>query len=120
MSRADVQRIADHLGLTYEHTLEEYVVRRPSADGHNVGFLRKTSDDIADPCVFLKGDRSGKYYCGIYQARPHDCRAVTPIGCQDVDQTIPRNRPNPVGPPFVPDARVLQRAKRKSGKRPSR
>ncbi len=36
------------------------------------------------------GSRSGRYYCGIYPARPHDCRDFTPIGCDDVDETLPR------------------------------
>ena len=33
------------------------------------------------------GSRSGRYYCGIYEARPHDCREFTPIGCDDVDES---------------------------------
>jgi Fe-S-cluster containining protein len=105
VNRADVQRIADHLGLTYDQVMKEYVIARESADGYNVGWLRKVSDDVADKCVFLKGPRSGKYYCGIYEARPHDCGAFTPIGCQDVDESLPRRGQYVVGSPFVPKRR---------------
>lgn len=102
VNRADVQRIANHLGLSYEETMREYVVPRESADGYVVGWLRKVSDDVADKCVFLKGSRSGRYYCGIYEARPHDCREFTPIGCQDVDESLSRRGSYVVGEPFRP------------------
>lgn len=102
VNAADVQRIADHLGLTYEEVMADYVNARSSADGYNVGWLRKKGEDITDECVFLKGPRSGKFYCGIYEARPHDCRAFTPIGCQDVDEALPRGGKYVVGEPFRP------------------
>ncbi|MGH7738163.1 MAG: YkgJ family cysteine cluster protein [Candidatus Tyrphobacter sp.] len=102
VSEADVRRIAQHLGLRYETVMREYVVRRPSADGHYVGWLRKVSDDLADQCVFLKGDRSGRHYCGIYAARPGDCREFTPIGCQDVDESLSHRRTLKIGPAFQP------------------
>ena len=102
VNKADVQRIADHLGMTYAEVMKEYVVPRESADGFNVGWLRKVTDDVADKCVFLKGPRSGKYYCGIYEARPHDCGAFTPIGCDDVDTSLARRGAYVVGAPFAP------------------
>ncbi len=102
VNKADVQRIADHFGMTYAAVMKEYVVPRESADGFNVGWLRKVSDDISDKCVFLKGPRSGKYYCGIYEARPHDCGAFTPIGCDDVDASLPKRGSYVVGAPFSP------------------
>ena len=105
VSGSDVQRIADHLGMTYEDVMTEYVVPRESADGSYVGWLRKVTDDVADKCVFLMGSRSGKYYCGIYEARPHDCRAFTPIGCEDVDTSLPRGGKYVVGAPFKPKHR---------------
>jgi Fe-S-cluster containining protein len=105
VNRADVQRIADHFGMTYEETMNEYVVARESADGFNVGWLRKVSDDVADKCVFLKGSGSGKYYCGIYDFRPHDCGAFTPIGCQDVDESLSHRGKYHVGEPFKPKRR---------------
>jgi Fe-S-cluster containining protein len=101
----DVQRIAEHFGMTVDEVTSEYVVARPSADGYVVGWLRKVTDDVADRCVFLKGSRSGKHYCGIYDARPHDCRDFTPIGCQDVDTSLPRRGSYPVGPAFQPKRR---------------
>jgi len=112
VSRADVQRIADHLNMSYAEALRDYVVQRLSADGHYVGYLRKVTDDIASQCVFLKGTRSGKYYCGIYSARPGDCREFTPIGCEDVDDSLPRKGSYPVGPPFVPRHGGLRNGRR--------
>jgi Fe-S-cluster containining protein len=109
VSKADVQRIADHLGMTYDETLREYVVERPSADGYTVGWLRKISDDIADRCVFLMGSRSGRHYCGIYPARPGDCREFTPIGCEDVDTSLPRQSSFKIGPAFQPKRRNRKR-----------
>jgi len=100
VSRADVQRIADHLGLTYTQVMDEYIIARESADGYNVGWVRKTTEDVTDNCVFLKGGKSGKYYCGIYEARPGDCRDFTPIGCQDVDTSLKNGRMFKVGAPF--------------------
>ena len=108
VSRADVQRIADHLNLSYDEVMQEYVVARESADGYNVGWLRKVdangkySVDAAHKCVFLMGARSGRYYCGIYPARPHDCAAFTPIRCDDVDTSLPRRTDPKIGPPFRP------------------
>jgi Fe-S-cluster containining protein len=105
VSAKDVQRIADHLQLSYDEVMREYVVARPSADNAYVGWLQKVSDDIADKCKFLMGPRSGKYYCGIYEARPHDCGAFTPIGCEDVDTSLPRGGGYKVGAPFRPKHR---------------
>jgi len=114
VSRSDVQRIADHLGMTYADTMREYIVERPSADGFHVGWVRKVSDDIADNCVFLMGNRSGRYYCGIYEARPHDCRDFSPIGCDDVDETIDRKGNFKVGAAFAPKVRPGRIKKRRS------
>lgn len=113
VSRADVQRIADHLGMSYDEVMAEYVVPRESADGYVVGWLRKVTDDVADKCVFLMGSRSGKYYCGIYAARPHDCRAFTPVGCQDVDWSLPRHGKYKTGEPFKPKRRRATNGKKR-------
>ncbi|MBC5809328.1 MAG: YkgJ family cysteine cluster protein [Candidatus Eremiobacteraeota bacterium] len=105
VSKADVQRIADHFKMSYKDAFDEYVVPRTSADGFSVGYLRKVTDDIASKCIFLKGSGSGKYYCGIYSARPHDCGAFTPVGCDDVDTKIKRNSGFAPGSPFGPKDR---------------
>jgi len=110
VNKADVQRIADHLGMKYDDVVREYVNKRESADGFIVGWLKKDGDEITDKCVFLKGDRSGRYYCGIYDGRPHDCRQFTPIGCDDVDAALTHKRKFVPGSPFKPAAR-------RSGKR---
>jgi Fe-S-cluster containining protein len=111
VTRADVQRIANRFGITYQEALDEYVVKRDSADGYVVGYLKKVTDDISSQCVFLKGSGSGRYYCGIYDSRPHDCGAFTPIGCEDVDASLRHDRKFVPGSPFQPKPRPS--AKRK-------
>ena len=114
VNRSDVQRLAEHLGMTYEDVLATYVVQRESADGFVVGWLKKVDDegDLSEnaehKCVFLMGSRSGKYYCGVYEGRPSDCRAFTPVGCQDVDWSLPRHGRYKTGEPFRPKRRHLQ------------
>jgi Fe-S-cluster containining protein len=102
VSRADIQRIADYFEIAYDEAVDQYVVQRPSADGFYVGYLRKISEKIADQCIFLKGSASGRHYCGIYEARPHDCRAFTPIDCDDVDKSLRHDRKFAPGSPFGP------------------
>jgi Fe-S-cluster containining protein len=109
VSKADVKRIADHFGMTYNDVMDEYIVKRPSADGYHVGWVRKITEDLNDKCVFLMGNKSGKYYCGIYEARPHDCGDFTPIGCDDVDSDLPRKSNFKVGPEFQPNPRRRRR-----------
>ncbi|MEO6912614.1 MAG: YkgJ family cysteine cluster protein [Candidatus Baltobacteraceae bacterium] len=104
VSNTDLQRLADHLGMSPKETLDEYIVKRPSADRYHVGWIRKVTEDITDQCVFLKGSQ-GRYYCGVYEGRPDDCRDFTPIGCQDVNEDLPRDRPLKIGPPFQPKHR---------------
>lgn len=112
VSKADVQRIADHLGMSYGDVMREYIEERPSADGFYVGWVRKITDDLASNCVFLKGNKSGHYYCGIYEGRPGDCREFTPIGCEDVDESLPRKSNFKVGPPFQPKRRHGKKRRR--------
>ena len=109
VSRSDVERIAAHLHMTPQEVLDEYVVKRPSADGYHLGYLRKVTDDIADQCVFLKEARPGKFYCGIYEGRPADCRDFSPIGCDDVNKDLPRDKPLKFGAPFQPKQRKNSR-----------
>jgi Fe-S-cluster containining protein len=118
VSKEDVQRIADHLGLTYAQTLKDYVNVRHSADGFNVGWLKKIdNDDITSKCVFLKGSGSGHYYCGIYEGRPHDCEDFTPIGCDDVDADLKHGGEYKVGSPFQPRHQGTSSRNGKHGKR---
>jgi Fe-S-cluster containining protein len=105
VSRPDVERIAAHLHMTPQEVLDEYVVKRTSADGYHLGYLRKVTDDIADQCVFLKESRPGRFYCGIYEGRPADCRDFTPIGCDDVNKDLPRDKVLKIGAPFQPKRR---------------
>jgi hypothetical protein len=55
------------------------------------------------------GPRSGRYYCGIYPARPSDCRDFTPIGCEDVDTALPRETAWKIGAAFQPKRRSTRR-----------
>jgi Fe-S-cluster containining protein len=102
VSREDVERIGKFLNMSPKDVMDEYIVKRKSADGYYVGWVRKITDDVADQCVFLKESRPGRYYCGIYEARPGDCRDFTPIGCQDVNENIRHDKPIKVGAPFTP------------------
>jgi Fe-S-cluster containining protein len=105
VSREDVERIARFLQMTPAQVMDEYIVKRRSADGYYVGWVRKVTDDVTDQCVFLKESRPGRYYCGIYEGRPGDCRDFTPIGCQDVHTGIRHGSAFKIGPPFAPKRR---------------
>ncbi|HEX3469128.1 MAG TPA: YkgJ family cysteine cluster protein [Candidatus Elarobacter sp.] len=123
VSRADVQRIADRFGMTYDEAMKEYVVARDSADGYVVGWLRKVDDDggysqdAKHKCVFLMGSRSGRYYCGIYDSRPSDCAEFTPIGCDDVDEDLAHGGAYKVGRPFEPRHRSKNGVPGSNGRR---
>jgi len=113
VSKPDVDRIAAHLQLTPQQVLDDYVVQRKSADGYHLGYLRKVTDDVADQCVFLKEAKPGRFYCGIYEGRPADCRDFTPIGCTDVNEALPRDKPIKIGAPFQPKQRNRNGSRRK-------
>jgi Fe-S-cluster containining protein len=102
VSREDIQRIAQYLGLSFQDVMNDYIVKRKSADGYYLGWIRKVTEDVADQCVFLKESRPGRYYCGIYAARPGDCREFTPIGCADVNTELAHDKAIKIGPPFQP------------------
>lgn len=102
VSRKDVERIAQYLKMSPKEVMDEYIVKRKSADGYYVGWVRKVTDDITDQCVFLKEAAKDRFYCGIYEARPGDCRDFTPIGCQDVNEDLPRDKAIKIGGPFQP------------------
>ena len=109
VSRPDLERMASFLDMSPQEVLDEYVVKRPSADGYHLGYVRKVTDDIADQCVFLKEASPGRYYCGIYSARPADCRDFSPIGCDDVNESLSRGKAIKIGPPFQPKRRKTRR-----------
>jgi len=52
-----------------------------------------------------KGSGSGHYYGGVYEGRPHDCGEFTPIGCDDVNKDLPRDKALKIGAPFQPKQR---------------
>lgn len=114
VSHGDLERMAQFLHMTPRQVMDEYVVPRKSADGYYVGWVKKVTDDVADQCVFLKESRPGRYYCGIYEARPGDCRDFTPIGCADVNESIPHDRPIKIGAPFEPKRRSRSKARRRA------
>ena len=89
-----------------------------SADGFSVGWLKKVdekgaiSEDARAQVRVPDGSKSGKYYCGIYEARPADCAAFTPIGCEDVDSSLNRRGDYKVGRPFEPNRKRAARSGR--------
>jgi Fe-S-cluster containining protein len=71
VSRADIRRLAKYLGLTVREFEEKHIVEK----------TRKGEKRIKrgyDACQFLKGNR----LCGVYEARPKDCRGYV---CWDQD-----------------------------------
>lgn len=71
VSRADIRRLAKHLGLTVREFEEKHIVEK----------TRKGEKRIKrgyDACQFLTGNR----LCGVYEARPKDCRGYV---CWDQD-----------------------------------
>ena len=121
VNREDVARMASHFGMTFDEFMDEYVVKRESADGFTVGWLRKVdekgerSEDAVHKCVFLMGNKSGRHYCGIYDVRPFDCGAFTPVGCDDVDWSLPRHGAYKVGKPYEHKRRATNANARTSG-----
>lgn len=60
---ADIERIADSLGMTPEAVAQQYTVPDPEAPAQR---LLKSGKD---GCIFLDGS-----LCTVYQARPRTCR----------------------------------------------
>ena len=63
VSRADVEKIARHLGYSPEHVIAQYT--EPDPDAPTMHILQSTKEG----CVFLDGN-----LCTIYEARPKACR----------------------------------------------
>lgn len=71
--RADIRRLAKHLGLTVREFEEKHIVEK-TRKGEK---LIKSGDRT---CQFLGADRR----CTVYSARPRDCREYV---CWDQDDT---------------------------------
>ncbi len=73
VSRADIRRLAKHLGLTVREFEEKHIVEvtRKGIKRIKSGF---------NVCQFLAADRT----CTVYKARPTDCRGYV---CWDQDDT---------------------------------
>jgi Fe-S-cluster containining protein len=59
-NKADIHRIAKHLGMTYQEYIDTYL----EIDEDNGDYMNKSV-----PCQFLKPDNK----CAIYAVRPRDC-----------------------------------------------
>lgn len=59
--KADVKRIAKHLGMTFQQYYDKYLEREEGSKD----YLNKST-----PCQFLRKDNK----CGIYRIRPADCK----------------------------------------------
>ncbi len=62
LTREDRKRMAEHLNLPLREFTKKYCDRTQ-------GFYHLKEDSERPECIFLKGNR-----CGIYQARPTQCR----------------------------------------------
>lgn len=65
---ADVQRLADYLGISAPDFIERYTTPYPFDESR---LLRQENGG----CVFLQSDDSGRSSCAVYPARPDACRA---------------------------------------------
>lgn len=72
VSRADIRRLARFLGLTVRAFEAAHIVERTRKGSKRI----KGADRV---CQFLREDRM----CGVYEARPHDCRGYVCWNQQD-------------------------------------
>ncbi|MEO9188781.1 MAG: YkgJ family cysteine cluster protein [Acetobacteraceae bacterium] len=72
VSRADIRRLARHLGLTVRAFEAKHIVERTRKGSKRI----KTGHGV---CQFLREDRM----CGVYEARPRDCRGYVCWNQQD-------------------------------------
>jgi uncharacterized protein len=70
MSDEEVHRLAAHLNLSLEQTVKKYI---RSINGR-LSLKERRDEKGQYPCVFLTETAPGKRGCGIYQARPLQCR----------------------------------------------
>ena len=67
---ADIRRLARHFGVSEKFAREKYTKR---GDDENPRVLRHTADEhFGTTCMFLNKETRN---CGVYEARPHICRA---------------------------------------------
>lgn len=75
----DVERIADHLGISEKELWEKYLepgVRSWNRKDAMIRRLRKAGCE--GECVFLRAKSSTESVCGIYEARAQVCRDYSP------------------------------------------
>ncbi|MEM8874378.1 MAG: YkgJ family cysteine cluster protein [Planctomycetota bacterium] len=80
ISDEEVTRLAEHLGLSREVTVRKYcrtINGKLSLKERKVGFGKYD-------CIFLTGEPGGKRGCGIYEARPLQCR-TWPFWPENID-----------------------------------
>jgi hypothetical protein len=102
VSRADIRRLAKHLGMTVPAFEAKHIVEK----------TRKGEKRIKsgyDTCQFLKND----HLCGVYEARPKDCRGY--VCWNQEDDTVFRFAQ--VYQISVSKLRKLESAERKKGER---
>lgn len=72
VAAADIDRLADYLGMTHHCFIEAYTAAYPFDD--EVRLLRRDGS----ACTFLRKDEHGRASCAVHEARPVACRVWTP------------------------------------------
>jgi Fe-S-cluster containining protein len=84
----DISRIAENLNITEKQFQTKYLLpNRFSWNRHN-GVLKKAAIEEGEDrqyCVFLKREKSGFYFCDIYQYRPEVCSKFSPNSSMCMD-----------------------------------
>lgn len=83
LTQEDVQRLADHLGVTPIQVSFKYLSSNPSANDEQFAFEYRDEPKATSGkcCPFLSIDDKGLGRCTVYEARPRVCREFTAYGC---------------------------------------
>jgi uncharacterized protein len=71
MTRDEIIRLAKHLALSPEETVDRYCRK----SGEQFSLREQRNAQGLYDCVFLQDAPGGKRICGVYEARPLQCRA---------------------------------------------
>lgn len=77
-TKRDVERLAKHLGLTYDEALKKCVKKGDKKDGGEFRMRRKEDVHFGKICKFFDTEARR---CTVYAARPAICRAYPSDKC---------------------------------------
>jgi uncharacterized protein len=77
-TKHDVERLAKHLGLSYEAALKKCVSKGDKKDGGEFKMRRKADIHFGKICRFFDTETRN---CSVYKARPAICRAYPTARC---------------------------------------